>query len=296
MVTASVPQPPTYDQEAGELVYSARLAPDEAAYRATLPRLKQTLDSVAIGDPIEVTVRPTSLRSDKSEDALPVYSIPQIESDPRTAETQGVVSLLIDWNSTQTFQVWRHYVVDFGAVDVEGTGWQFIKPTSQHWLQTVAARGDDDFGKIMAFPLMTRTIETQFLNDSGAKVDIDSWEWIGRNYLDVGFTKNTLSNGLPADRTLNGVPNLLVSPVHRHLRRPGEPVLLTGWTQGAKADMNNFHITIAPFSMVQSNFAGTTRTLIFSPASVQTRRIRMNLELWKKIATVKVSTRTATAK
>lgn len=294
MVTATVPQPPTYDQGAGELVYSVRLAPDEAAYRATLPRLKQTLDSIAIGDPKEVTVRPTSLISDKSEDALPVYSIPQIESDPRTTGTQGIVSLLIDWNSAQTFQVWRHYIVDFGAINVKGTGWQFIKPTNQHWLQTVAARGDDDFGKLMAFPLMSRTIETQFLNDSGAKVDIDSWEWLGRNYLDVGFTKNTLSNGILTDRTLNGVPNLLVSPIHRHLRSPDEPVLLTGWTQGTKSDMNNFHVTIAPFSMVQSTFAGTTRALIFSPASVQKRRIRMNSELWKKIATVKVSTRTAT--
>lgn len=294
MVTAKVPQPPTYDQGADELIYSVKLAPDEAAYRATLPRLKQTLDSIVIGNPEEVTVRPTSLRSDKSEDGVPVYSLPQIESDPRTAGTQGIVSLLIDWNSAQTFQVWRHYVVDFGAINVKGTGWQFIKPTNQHWLQTVAARGDDDFGKLMAFPLMSRTIETQFLDDSGTKVDVDSWEWLGRNYVDVGLPQNTLSNGLPTDRMLSGVPNLLVSPIHRHSGRPDESVLVTGWTQGSQSKTNNFHVTIAPFCMVQSTFAGTTRALVFSPASVQTRKIRLDSELWQKISTVKVSNRTAT--
>ena len=296
MVTPTVPQPPTYDQGTGELVYTVRLAPDEAAYRASLPRLRQTLDSIAIGEPEETTVRPTSLRSDGSEDVLAVYSVPQIESDPRSDGTQGIISLLVDWNSAQTFQVWRHYVVDFGAVDVKGSGWQSSKPASQHWLQTVAARGDDDFGKVMAFPLMTRTIETQFLDESGDKVDIDSWDWLGRNYVDVGLPQNTLSNGIPADRTLSGVPNLLVSPIHRHLGRPDEPVLVAGWTQGSQSDMNNFHVTVAPFSMVQSTFAGTTRALVFSPASVQTRKIRMDSELWKQIATVKVSTRTGTAK
>ncbi|WP_417746742.1 serine/threonine-protein kinase [Rosistilla oblonga] len=296
MVTPTVPQPPIYEQGTGELVYTVRLAPNEAAYRASLPRLRQTLDSIAIGEPDEITVRPTSLRSDEPGDVLPVYSIPQIESDPRTAGTQGVVSLLIDWNNAQTFQVWRHYVVDFGAVDVKGTGWQFIKPTNQHWLQTVAARGDDDFGKVMAFSLMTRTIETQFLDDSGSKVDIDSWEWLGRNYVDVELPQSTLSNGLSADRTLSGVPNVLVSPIYQHLPRPDEPVLVTAWTQGAQSETNNFHATIAPFSMVQSTFAGTSLALVFSPASVQTRRIRMDSELWRKIATVKVSTRTATAR
>ena len=143
---------------------------------------------------------------------------------------------------------------------------------------------------------MTRTIETQFLDDSGGKVDIDSWEWLGRNYLDAGLPQNTLSNGLPADRTLSGVPNVLVSPIYQHLRRPDEPVLVAGWTQGSQSDTNNFHVTIAPFSMVQSTFAGTSRALVFSSASVQTRRIRLDSELRREIATVKVSTRTATAK
>ena len=148
----------------------------------------------------------------------------------------------------------------------------------------------------MAFPLMTRTIETQFLDESGDKVDIDSWDWLGRNYVDVGLPQNTLSNGIPADRTLSGVPNLLVSPIHRHLGRPDEPVLVAGWTQGPQSETNNFHVTIAPFSMVQSTFAGTTRALVFSSVSVQTRKIRLDSELWQKIATVKVSTRTAAAK
>ena len=296
MVTSTVPQPPTYDQGTGELVYTVRLAPDEAAYRASLPRLRQTLDSIAVGKPEETTVRPTKLRSVEPGDVLPVYSIPQLESDPRTAGTQGIVSLLIDWNSAQTFQVWRHYVVDFGSIDVTGAGLQSIKPTRQHWLQTIAARGDDDFGKVMAFTLMSRTVETRFFDDAGAKVDVDSWEWLGRNYVDVGLPQNTLSNGLAADRTLSGVPNLLVSPTHRHLGRPDEPVLVAGWTQGSQSDMNNFHVTIAPFSMVQSTFAGTTRALVFSPACVQTRTVRLDSELWRKIATVKVSTRVATAK
>ena len=295
MVTPTVPQEPTYDQSEGELVYTVRLAPNEAAYRASLSRLRQALDSIAVGKPEETTVRPTLLRSGVSEVVPSVYSITQLESDPRTAGTQGIVSLLIDWNSAQTFQVWRHYVVDFGSIDVKGTGWQFIKPTRQHWLQTVAARGDDDFGKVMAFPLMTRTIETQFLDDSGAKVDVDSWEWLGRNYVDVGLSQNTLSNGLPADRSLSGVPNVLVSPVYQHLQRPDEPVLVNEWTFGAHNRTNNFRVTIAPFSMVQSSFAGTTKALVFSPASMKTRRIRFDPELVRKIATVKVSTRTKTA-
>jgi len=297
MVMATVPQEPTYDQSEGELVYTVRLAPNEAAYRESLPRLRQTLDSIAIGEPEETTVRPTKLRSGESEDALPVYSVPQIARDPRTAGTQGIVSLLIDWNSAQTFQVWRRYVVDFGSIDVKGTGWQFIKPTRQHWLQTVAARGDDDFGKVMAFPLMTRTIETQFLDASGAKVDVDSWEWLGRNYVDVGLSQNTLSNGLPADRSLSGVPNVLVSPIYQHLLRPNEPVLVNEWTFGTpQNDTNNFRVTIGPFSMVQSTFAGTTKALVFSPASTTTRRIRFDSELVRNIATVKVSTRTKKAK
>jgi len=207
------------------------------------------------------------------------------------------VSLLIDWNSAQTFQVWRHYVVDFGSIDVTGAGLQSIKPTRQHWLQTIAARGDDDFGKVMAFPLMSRTIETQFLDDSGAKVDVDSWEWLGRNYVDVGLSQNTLSNGLPADRSLSGVPNVLVSPVYQHLQRPDEPVLVNEWTFGTpENETNNFRVTIAPFSMVQSSFAGTTKALVFAPASMKTRRIRFDSELVRKIATVKVSTRTKTSK
>ena len=144
---------------------------------------------------------------------------------------------------------------------------------------------------------MTRTIETQFLDDSGAKVDVDSWEWIGRNYVDVELFQDTLSNGLPADQSLSGVPNVLVSPVYQHLQRPDEPVLINGWTHGTPGGTtNNFRVTIAPFSMVQSTFAGRTRALVFSPASVRTREIRMDSELWKQIATVKVSTRTATAK
>jgi hypothetical protein len=297
MVTPTVPQPPTYDQGTDELVYTVRLAPNEAAYRESLPRLRQTLDSIAVGKPEETTVRPTLLRSGESEDVLPVYSVPQIARDPRTAGTQGIVSLLIDWNSAQTFQVWRHYVVDFGSIDVKGAGWQFIKPTRKHWLQTIAARGDDDFGKVMAFPLMSRTIETQFLDDSGAKVDVDSWEWLGRNYVDVGLSQNTLSNGLPADRSLSGVPNVLVSPVYQHLQRPDEPVLVNEWTFGTpENETNNFRVTIAPFSMVQSSFAGTTKALVFSPASMKTRRIRFDPELVRKIATVKVSTRTKTSK
>jgi serine/threonine protein kinase len=297
MVTSTVPQPPTYDQGTGELVYTVRLAPNEAAYRASLSRLRQALDSIAVGKPEETTVRPTLLRSGVSEVVPSVYSITQLESDPRTAGTQGIVSLLIDWNSAQTFQVWRHYVVDFGSIDVTGTGLQFIKPTRQHWLQIVAARGDDDFGKVMAFPLMTRTIETQFLDDSGAKVDVDSWEWIGRNYVDVELFQDTLSNGLPADQSLSGVPNVLVSPVYQHLQRPDEPVLINGWTHGRPGGTtNNFRVTIAPFSMVQSTFAGTTKALVFSPASMKTRRIRFDSEFVRKIATVKVSTRTKTAK
>ena len=148
----------------------------------------------------------------------------------------------------------------------------------------------------MAFPLMSRTIETQFLDDSGAKVDVDSWEWLVRNYVDVGLSQNTLSNGLPADRSLSGVPNVLVSPVHQHLQRPDEPVLINGWTHGTPGGTtNNFRVTIAPFSMVQSSFAGTTKALVFSPASTTTRRIRFDPELVLKISTVKVSTRTKTA-
>jgi serine/threonine protein kinase len=299
MVTATVPQEPTYDQSEGELVYTVRLASDEAAFRASLSRLRQTLDSIAVGKPEETTVRPTLLRSGVSEVVPSVYSITQLESDPRTVGTQGIVSLLIDWNSAQTFQVWRHYVVDFGSIDVTGTGLQFIKPTRQHWLQTVAARGDDGYGygKVMAFSLMTRTIETQFLDDSGAKVDVDSWEWLGRNYVDVGLASNTLTMGVPADCTISGVPNLLVSPVYQHLQRPDEPVLINGWTHGRpRGTTNNFRVTIAPFSMVQSTFAGTTKALVFSLASMKTRRIRFDSELVRKIATVKVSTRTKTAK
>ena len=315
MVTSTVPQPPTYDQGTGELVYTVRLAPNEAAYRASLPRLRQTLDSIAIGEPEETTVRPTSLRSGESEDVLPVYSVLQIARDPRTAGTQGIVSLLIDWNSAQTFQVWRHYVVDFGSIDVKGTGWQFIKPTSKHWLQTIAARGDDDFGKVMAFPLMTRTIETQFLDESGDKLDIDSWEWLGRNYFAVPLSEDTLSNGLPADHTLSGVPNVLVSPISQHLQRPDDPLLVDQWTYSSNSTYSNkwdnFRVTIAPFSMVQSSFAGKiwwdqrppnarsggpVNALVFASASTTTRRIRFDSELVRKIATVKVSTRTATAK
>jgi serine/threonine protein kinase len=309
MVTSTVPQPPTYDQGTGELVYTVRLASDEAAYRASLPRLRQTLDSIAVGKPEETTVRPTQLRYGESEGVPSVYSITQLQSDPRTAGTQGIVSLLIDWNSAQAFQVWRHYVVDFGSIDVKGTGWQFIKPTRQHWLQTVAARGEDDFGKVMAFPLMTRTIETQFLDESGDKLDIDSWEWLGRNYFAVPLPQNTLSNGLPADHTLSGVPNVLVSPISQHLQRPDDPLLVDQWTYWNKTD--NFRVTIAPFSMVQSSFAGkiwqdqrppnariggAVKALVFASASMKTRRIRFDSELVRKIATVKVSTRTKTAK
>jgi hypothetical protein len=90
---------------------------------------------------------------------------------------------------------------------------------------------------------------------------------------------------------------VLVSPVYQHLQRPGEPVLVNEWTFGTpENETNNFRVTIAPFSMVQSSFAGTTKALVFSPASMKTRRIRFDPELVRKIATVKVSTRTKTSK
>ena len=162
---------------------------------------------------------------------------------------------------------------------------------------------------------MTRTIETQFLDDSGGKVDIDSWEWLGRNYLDAGLPQNTLSNGLPADRTLSGVPNVLVSPISQHLQRPDDPLLVDQWTYSSNSTYSNkwdnFRVTIAPFSMVQSSFrgkigedqrppnarsGGPVNALVFASASTTTRRIRFDSELVRKIATVKVSTRTATAK
>ncbi len=296
MVVATVPQPPTYDQGTDELVYTVRLAPNEAAYRASLPRLRQTLESLAVGDPEETTVRPTLLRPENSEDIPAVYSIPQIESDPRTAGTQGIVSLLIDWNSAQTFQVWRHYVVDFGAVEVQGTGWQFIKPKSQHWLQIVAAQANDE-GRPMAFPLLSRRVETQFVDNSGGKVDLDAWEWFADNYVNWQLPQSFQRGGLPADRNFNGVPNLLVSPVYQHLPLPDEPVLVNGWTFGTPQNKtNNFRVTIAPLCMMQSTFADSTKALVFSPASIKTRRIRFDSKLSRDIATVKVSTRTTKAK